>query len=242
VQQRGRPDHFKSTFAFSAPTLPVNGQTVVMGRLVLRDRDGLRLTTGGANVRVTLDPTNSTNATVGAVRDNGDGTYDVPITAGTTTGRLVLRVTVDDGTGARLIGPNPSLLTASNLLWANPGTMSVATGGTVDFALHAGATRANKTWLLLGSASGTRPGIMLPPFWNLPLNPDAVFHAMLYGAVSGLMPELTGITRAGGVAGTALTFPPGMYLLPVGIDLAFAYAVVNPIQLTSNAVLVRLTQ
>jgi hypothetical protein len=33
-----------------------------------------------------------------------------------------------------------------------------------------------------------------------------------------------------------------MYLLPVGVDLAFAYALVNPIELTSNAVLVRLTQ
>jgi uncharacterized Ntn-hydrolase superfamily protein len=241
AQQRGRPDHFLSTFAFSTPALPVNGQSRITGRLVLRDREGTRITAGGARVQVTVDPASTTNATVGAVRDNGDGSYDVPVTAGTVPGRLVLQVTFDDGTGARRLGPDPQIQTTGPLerLWADRTSLSVTAGGTIDFSVQPGSLLgADKAWILMGSMSGTRPGILLPPFYNLPLNWDPLLHATLVAALNGIAPELSGRTSPGGVARTLVTFPPGMYAIPVGVELAFAYTLV-PVTMTSNPVLVR---
>ncbi len=242
AQQRGRPDHLLSTFTFSSTRLPLNGIAVVNGRLVLRDREGNRIT-GGVTAQVTVDPTTTTNATVGALRDNGDGTFDLPIRAGTVAGRLVLRVTVDDGFGARQLSPPPSLLTtdAFDRFWMSRTTISATTGGTVDFSLQPGGfVGSNKFWVLLASASGTRPGIRLPPFYNLPLNPDALFYVTLEAAFSGVMPELLGRTSLAGLAGTAIVFPPGMYALPIGLDVSFAYALINPTSLTSDALTFRI--
>lgn len=243
LQQRGRPDHFKSTFTFSSPNLPINGQATVTGRITLRDREGNRITTGGAVVQVTLAASNTTNATIGAVRDNGDGTYDVPVIAGTAGNRLVLDVRVNDGSGPRLLAPNPVLPTTTDRLWVDRNVVPASTGGRVEFALQPGPfAGANRLWVLLASASGTFPGILLPPFYHLPLNPDPLFHVMLQAAVTGTMPELIGLTRPGGVAGTAITFPPGVYSFPIGLDLAFAYALIQPFSGTSNFVTVRIGQ
>jgi uncharacterized Ntn-hydrolase superfamily protein len=243
TQQRGRPDHFLSTFTFSSPSLPLNGQTVVNGRLVLRDREGTRITSG-VTAQVAIDPASTTNATLGPVRDNGDGTFDVPITAGTTQGQLVLQVDVNDGTSTRRIGPRPTLPTTSinDRIWVSRATVSATSGGAVDFSVQPGAFfGANRTWLLMGTLSGTRPGIILPPFYNLPLNPDPIFHVLLQAAVTGLMPELVGRTSGLGVAATSIRFPPGMYALPVGANVSFAYALISPITLASEAVTFRIT-
>lgn len=243
AQQRGRPDHFLSTFTFSSATLPVNGQTVVNGRLVLRDREGNRIT-GGVTAQIAVDAASTTNATLGAVRDNGDGTFDVPITAGTTFGRLILQVRVNDGSGARQIGPKPTLSTSGSTerLWASRTEISATTGGIVDFAVQPGFLfGANRIWVLLASISGTRPGINLPPYYNLPLNPDVMFQVTLQAAFSGIMPELVGRTSSAGLAATAVRFPPRMYALPIGTNVSFAYALINPVTLTSEAVTFRIT-
>jgi hypothetical protein len=234
----------RSRLTFASPALPVNGQTVVMARLVLRDREGVPLGRPAAAVQVAIDPTSTTNATLGTLRNNGDGSYDLPITAGTTIGRLVLHVDVDDGGGApRPLAPAPQIDTSgpNDRLWSSHVELSATSGGTVDFAVQPGPfLGGNRSWVLLGSLSGTRPGIMLPPFYNLPLNPDALFEVTLLGAFGGLIPELSGRTPPSGLAATALRFPPGLYAMPIGRDLSFAYALINPTTLTSNAVTMRL--
>lgn len=243
AQQQGRPDHFESSVAFSSPTLPLDGRSTITGTIQLRDRDGTPLTTGGHQVVVQLDPTSTSNATPGAVTDHGDGTYSFPLTAGTTFGRVRLRVLVDDGSGARLLHPLPEVRVSLDRLWADRTEISVASGGTIQFAIQPGAAFGRgRPWVLLASMSGTQPGVRIPPFYTLPLNPDPLFDATLFAAFWGVMPELIGVTSASGVDSTAVTFPPGLYTIPAGRDLSWAYALFDPVTLTSNAVDVRITQ
>ncbi|MEZ5965034.1 MAG: DUF1028 domain-containing protein [Planctomycetota bacterium] len=242
VQQRGRFDQFRSTLEFASPSLPINGLTVVNARLVLRDREGTPLGRPATSVQIVATTGTTTNATLGALRDNGDGTYDLPITAGTAPGRLVLRATVDDGNGARPL-PEVRIDTSglNDRLWASRVEISATAGGVVDFAVQPGPFfGANKTWVLLASLSGTRPGVQIPPFYNLPLNYDAMLELTALAAFGGFMPELSGQTPVSGLSATAVRFPPGLYALPVGRELSFAYALVNPTTMTSNPVSIRI--
>ena len=96
--------------------------------------------------------------------------------------------------------------------------------------------------MLLASDTGTSPGLLIPPFFRLGLNPGPLFQATLYGAFSGQIPELVGRTSATAVASTSLSFPPGVYGLPVGTDIHFAYALLDSVViLTSQPVAVRIT-
>lgn len=242
-QEQGRPDHFLSTVSFSSPTLPLDGRTSITGTIVLNDREGNRITTGGANVQVTLDPSSTTNATPGAVTDNGDGTYTFPLTAGSQFGRAYMRITVDDGSGARLLSPLPEIRTSLDRLWVNRSEISASRGGRIDFSVQPGASfGATKAWVLLASMSGTSPGIFIWPFYTLPLNPDPLFDATVLAAFNGVMPELIGVTSARGVASTSVTFPPGLYSIPAGRDISWAYALFNPVSLTSNPVTISVVQ
>jgi hypothetical protein len=59
-------------------------------------------------------------------------------------------------------------------------SMSVVNGGTLDLALDFGANTGSKLYLVLGSLSGTSPGIPISgALFPLPLNPDAYFNYTL---------------------------------------------------------------
>ncbi|MBK8976159.1 MAG: DUF1028 domain-containing protein [Planctomycetes bacterium] len=242
LTQRGRPDHYASSFEIPSGTLPVDGTSTVVARVTLRDLDGVPLGSGGATVTVANDPTATATVGIGAIVDNGDGTYDVPLTAGTTPGRARLLVTVDDGTGPRQLVPATEVRCVSDVLWRSRAQLSAGTGGRVDFAIQPGAAfGAGKPFFLLASASGTNPGLFIPPFYRLPLNPDPLFNATVVGAFRGVIPELAGMVPATGFTRTSLDFPAGIYGIPTGTDVAFAYVLGLPtISYTSNAVLVRI--
>ena len=120
-----------------------------------------------------------------------------------------------------------------------PGLVSVSAGGSQSLALQAGAAHAAETYFLLGSASGTEPGIPIDGV-VLPLAvPDPYFNFTL--ANPGV-PPLTGslgiLDAAGqGAACFALpaASPPGL----VGLTLNHAYALFDAVPaavLASNAV------
>jgi uncharacterized Ntn-hydrolase superfamily protein len=241
TQQRGRPDQVLSTITFDPPTLPRDGRTVTTATLVLRDREGTRITRGGANVGVALDPTSTSNATIGAVRDHGDGRYSFPITAGTNAAGIRLRVTVDDGSGPRRLTPAPGILVSTEFLWTDRAEISAAQGGRLAFAVQPGPPfGVNRIWVLLASNSGTSPGVTIPPFYHLKLNPDPLFQVTVIGAFHQTIPELIGVTSGLGLSTSGITFPPGLYGLRPGTDLAFAYVLINPVSLTSNPVTIRI--
>ncbi len=242
--QRGRPDQFRSTVAFDAPTLPHVPGPGVAGTVTLRDREGTRITHGGAAVTVARVPTSPSDATIGPVTDNGDGSYSFVVTAGVRPGRLDLRVTVDDGSGARPIFPAPVLADSAWPLWVNRAEISATAGGAIDFAVQPGSRYgASSPWILLASASGTSPGIRLSQDVNLALNPDPLFDATVLAVQCGVMPELYGVMSPSGLDATRLSFPPGLYTIPVGTQLSFAFTVLDPqslgVLISSNAVTVR---
>ncbi|MEM7204445.1 MAG: aryl-sulfate sulfotransferase [Planctomycetota bacterium] len=118
-------------------------------------------------------------------------------------------------------------------LWADTESASSSSSVTVDFDLVAGRRNAQNSYALLGSASGTAPGIAGRGF-VLPLNPDAYLN---FTALAGL-PGFSGTLDGLGNASASLTLPPLPPLM--GMTLNHAFAVVDrrtmQVNLTSNPV------
>lgn len=105
---------------------------------------------------------------------------------------------------------------------ATPDAVSLSAGGTVDFALNAGASFANTPYLVLGSVSGTSPGI--PTAGGvLPLQPDAWFHFTALHPNGALLPQSAGSLDALGLGAAAFVVPPGSSAALVGIQFSYAY-------------------
>ena len=241
--QVGRPDHFLSTVTLDPPIVPANGLSPSRATVVLRDRDGSPITHGGATVTVSVDPTSTANAVAGPVRDLGDGTYEFDVTAPTRAGITTFLVGVDDhaGGGSRELRPGASLRTSFDRLGVDRTMISASRGGTLGFVIDVRPyNNFPRPWVLLGSMSGTTPGLVIPPGYRLPLNPDPFFDATVIAAFYHIEPGLSGLSPPTGVQATSLTFPPGMYTIPPGTDLSFAFAIVNPVMATSNAVTVHI--
>lgn len=77
-----------------------------------------------------------------------------------------------DFAGAAFVGVVAPPLTAF------PAALPALDGGVQALKLDAPVAHAGRTYLVLGSLSGTQPGLALGP-WTLPLNPDAYFYLVL---------------------------------------------------------------
>ena len=134
--------------------------------------------------------------------------------------------------GARLVVDSGGLLVTatdfatSGQAWVTrptlssfPATLSATSGGNVILDLVDGPWSAGGTRLVLGSASGTLPGIPVAPGVVLPLQPDAYLLASLSSA--GSFPFLAGFAPLGanGTGTAEFFFPPG---LPQGLILHHA--------------------
>ncbi len=124
-------------------------------------------------------------------------------------------------------------------LWADASTLSIASGGTVRFDLIAGSQFAGNPRWLLGSVTGTSPGIELDGL-PLPINFDG------YTATTITRPNLfplggfAGSLEATGRGVATFSLPAG--ILPTalaGIEFDHAFAVLDPtwsaVVHTSNA-------
>jgi len=234
-----RPDHMLSTVTFSPTTLPADGRSATTAVLALRDWQGAPIQAGGAKVTVTLDPASPAPVTVGKVIDLQNGTYTFPVTAGTTPGTAVLRVTVDDGKGSVLLSPRSMLPVLPVSLKASHASVSAASGATVVFDLTPGSRFASRPYLLLASASGSSPGIPVGPGIRIPLNPDPVFHLTSSLANSPLLPGSAGAIDAAGQARARLVAPPGLLTALRGATLTFAFGLLDPLDYASQAVAIR---
>jgi len=97
-------------------------------------------------------------------------------------------------------------------LWANRSTLSLQPGGTVVFDQIAGSARGGDAYLVLGSASGTSPGVSLQAKL-LPLNPDGYFNAMLTQPNSGPFEATFGVLDTFGRGRASLMLPAGLTVL-----------------------------
>ncbi|HKX46958.1 MAG TPA: FG-GAP repeat protein, partial [Planctomycetota bacterium] len=122
-------------------------------------------------------------------------------------------------------------------LSASGSAISIAAGGSVALVLDAGPSHAGEFFLVLGSASGTVPGIPVDG-QVLPLNLDAYLLLTLQGG--GPIVGGFGLLDAEGRAGAAVSLPPAA-LSPTfaGTEVHHAYVAVHPafavVTLTSNA-------
>ena len=111
-------------------------------------------------------------------------------------------------------------------LTASPATVSIATGGTQAFALDAGNHHAGKLYWILGSVSGTSPGVSVGPV-NIPLNPDVYTEITIAAANSTVLTNTMG-TLDGSGWGSASFNMPKTVSAAIGLKLYHAYLVYDP--------------
>jgi glucose/arabinose dehydrogenase len=128
--------------------------------------------------------------------------------------------------------PAPSL----SAIWQN---LSISQGGTQYLELNAGAGQAGNLYFVLGSASGTTPGLTVDG-QNLPLNFDTYFSLSLSSPNVTPFANTLGVLNPQGRASARVRVPAGV-LAPTTVGLTFhhAYASIDlggTVQFTSNAV------
>lgn len=112
-------------------------------------------------------------------------------------------------------------------------------GGTQSLTLAAGAAQGGKFFLILGSLSGTTPGLPLAPGVTLPLNLDAYTNLLLSSGSLVLSPA-NGFLDANGRAASTLTLPSLPNVVgPITVHHAYLALTIFPvlsIDFASNAV------
>lgn len=122
-------------------------------------------------------------------------------------------------------------------LYADVFALDAVAGGTQSFALAAGLAHAGEAYILLGSLSGTTPGIQLGA-GVLPLNFDAYLNWTLVSAASTPLSQSIGFLDAAGAAGASLVLPPGFAAALIGLQADHAFVTLDGTGVTfvSNAV------
>ncbi|TAJ24905.1 MAG: hypothetical protein EPO68_00690 [Planctomycetota bacterium] len=161
-------------------------------------------------------------------------------------------VLVPDPDGKRLyqIGSSPLAATGSDVvvlaydlpaLVGIPAEISLSSGGAQDFDLAPGAAHALDFALLLGTASGTAPGLAIGSLL-LPLNPDAYFQFALANPNSGVLPDSLGQLSTIAHRSARFVLPPASDPALVGLVAHHAYVVIDKttlaVELASNEVAV----
>ncbi|MEM7202546.1 MAG: aryl-sulfate sulfotransferase [Planctomycetota bacterium] len=113
-------------------------------------------------------------------------------------------------------------------IWSDKKTLSTSAGGTVQYDLVAGSPFEDDIYLLLGTVSGTSPGI---PFGGkkIPLNPDGYLTYTLSVRGSPLFVAQGGVCDAVGSATTQLVIPPGLFVGLEGLEMHHAFVVIDPV-------------
>jgi hypothetical protein len=119
--------------------------------------------------------------------------------------------------------------------------LSLSAGGLAKFQLDAGPSNADDLYLLLGSATGTAPGVQLGRI-TLPLELDA-YSLLLLGAPNSLLVPNLSVLDSKGQATAAFLVPPGSPVSLVGLRLDHAYLLIeingNDFEFASNPVPLR---
>lgn len=111
-------------------------------------------------------------------------------------------------------------------LSADRWNLSLAAGGTQTFTIDAGAAYANRSYLVLGSATGTT-GFSYGAL-QIPLDLDGYFGLTLTGANAFPFTNTFARLDANGLASAGLTLPPGLSSALIGLVLHHAFVVLAP--------------
>lgn len=236
LSMTGVPDQVQSLVLTGAPALVADGHSKATVDAILFDLEGQAIGHGGHAVSVQLLPGSAGATSLGPIVDRGDGTYGFDIVAGSTPGSDLWRITVSDGTHAVVLRPDIAVrVDPFASLHCGYGAVSAASGAAVPFTLNLGTGQAGASYQLLGSASGTSPGI---PFGGgvLPLNLDAFMRRTIDSANGPAYPGWLGTLDADGRATPSLIALQGMLDPFAGAHLDFAAAILSPVQSTTIAV------
>ena len=105
----GRADAIQSVVVFDPEPIPPDGKSMTTMEVTLLDWQGNPITQPITSLTVSHAPESAGISTIGMPIDNGDGTFSVPITAGTSGGIDRFLVEADDGIRPVTLMPNPSL-------------------------------------------------------------------------------------------------------------------------------------
>jgi hypothetical protein len=218
----GHPDQLLSTAA-AGPSLVADGVTTRSAVITLVDVDGNKITHGGATITVTPAPGTTAGASPGTPAYVGGGKYEIPFTAGTAAGIDQFALQVDDGSVVVTLYPYLTVKT-DPLADLHVGVKSVSAGVDSDtpFVVNLGAGTGGHPFVLLGSVSGTAPGIPLGGGAVLPLNEDWFLHTTLVKAGSAALPGSIGVLDASGRAQASLVLPAGSLGPLVGLSIDWA--------------------
>ena len=113
-------------------------------------------------------------------------------------------------------------------LWAGSREISVSNGGLVPFTHITDTQHAGDCYFLLGSLSGTTPGVPLPGGLTLPLNVDELLLGMVAFPNISVFENTLGLIDSAGNASSKINIPPGL-LLPVliGGQMDLCYVVID---------------
>ena len=175
------------------------------------------------------------------------GTLAAPDQVGTYTlalSELGANVIVQGDTGdpfwrceAAGAGTLTNLTITVEALSGSPSSVSLSGGGSHTLDLDAGAARAGQVYLMLGSTSGTSPGIPLGGGVVLPLNiPDGYFDFTLKKPNSAILSNSLNVLNGAGQEQATFTLPPGTDPSLAGIVVSHAYVMPLSLDFASNAV------
>ena len=122
-------------------------------------------------------------------------------------------------------------------LYALDYSLSAATGGAIDLRLDAGATHGGKTYLMLGSLSGTSPGFDAAGL-HVPLNWDDFSNLSLLWSGTPYFQNFFGTLDGAGKASATFNTQGPLDPAFVGIEASFAFATLPPGDFISNPVTV----
>ncbi len=196
----GRTDQVLTRVQASAQRLVADGSSSLEVRIQLVDLDGNDLSSGGQSVFVRRIGAGPDAALVSGQVDHGDGTHSFTLSATGHADLARFRIVVEDaGVPVSLHPPLEVPVDGVQPLHVGFDSVSSSAGADVPFVLNAGAAEAGRSYIVLGSASGTVPGT---PFGGqtLPLNSDRILRFTFGSPGPPLFPGSAGQLDAAGRA------------------------------------------
>ena len=229
IKQQGRPDQILSRVMLDRQQLVADGASRARVTVELRDIDDVPLSHGGAQLTVVQRSPGQATALAGPVTDHGDGSYSFDLRATDQAGRGQWEIVVDfGGAKTRTLWPPLAIETvALQDLFAGFYDYPAGTGLSVPFELNRGSGEAGRAYQLLGTLSGTVPGVDLA-LVHLPLNRDSFFEQTWFHPGAADFPGSIGVLDGAGHAEARLSLPPATSMALVGERFHFCALLGSP--------------
>ena len=221
AERSGRPDGILSRVD-AVQSMPADGRTRRTVTVELVDIDGVALSSGGATLTVETEDGSPSLASVGAVSDHGDGSYSFELTAGTSTGTDRFVIAADDGFLKATLYPYLEVRQdAVAPLHAGFDEVQASSGAVIPLSVHE-PTAPNSPYLLVGSISGTSPGIPVGDVL-LPLHlDDFVYLTVEFAGDASIFPGTRGLLDDAGHAEAGVIAKKGILRPLIGGSMHWA--------------------